>query len=51
MQPVIAHAKMGLGRVMRLRGDRERAEEYLVAAFMLFRGMDVPFWVRRCGKR
>jgi len=50
MQPVIAHAKMGLGRVMRLRGDRERAEEYLVAAFMLFRGMDVPFWVRRCGE-
>jgi tetratricopeptide (TPR) repeat protein len=50
MQPVIAHAKMGLGRVMRLRGDRERAEEYLVAAFLLFRGMDVPFWVRRCGE-
>jgi class 3 adenylate cyclase len=50
MQPVIAHAKMGLGRVMRLRGDRERAEEYLVAAFMLFRSMDVPFWVRRCGE-
>ena len=50
MQPVLAHAKMGLGRVMRLRGDRERAEEYLVTAFMLFRGMDVPFWVRRCGE-
>ena len=50
MQPVIAHAKMGLGRVMRLRGDRERAEEYLVTAFMMFRGMDVPFWVRRCGE-
>jgi len=50
MQPVLAHAKMGLGRVLRLRGDRERAEEYLVTAFMLFRGMDVPFWVRRCGE-
>jgi len=50
MQPVIAHAKMGMGRVMRLRGDRERAEEYLVTAFMMFRGMDVPFWVRRCGE-
>ena len=50
MQPVIAHVKMGLGRVMRLAGDRARAEEYLVTAFMLFRGMDVPYWVRKCGE-
>jgi tetratricopeptide (TPR) repeat protein len=50
MQPVVAHAKMGLGRVMRLSGDRARAEEYLVTAFMLFRGMDVPYWVRKCGE-
>jgi hypothetical protein len=41
---------MGLGRVMRLSGDRARAEEYLVTAFMLFRGMDVPYWVRKCGE-
>jgi hypothetical protein len=41
---------MGLGRVMRLAGDRARAEEYLVTAFMLFRGMDVPYWVRKCGE-
>jgi tetratricopeptide (TPR) repeat protein len=50
MQPVVAHVKMGLGRVMRIAGDRARAEEYLVTAFMLFRGMDVPFWVRKCGE-
>jgi class 3 adenylate cyclase/tetratricopeptide (TPR) repeat protein len=50
MQPVVAHAKMGLGRVMRLAGDRARAEEYLVTAFMLFRGMDVPYWVKKCGE-
>jgi class 3 adenylate cyclase/tetratricopeptide (TPR) repeat protein len=50
MQPVVAHVKMGLGRVMRLAGDRVRAEEYLVTAFMLFRGMDVPYWVKKCGE-
>ena len=49
MQPVVAHAKLGLGRVMRLAGDRARAEEYVVAAFMLFCGMDVPYCVRKCG--
>jgi tetratricopeptide (TPR) repeat protein len=49
MQPVIAHAKLGLGRVMRLAGDRARAEEYVVAAFMLFRSMDVPYCVKKCG--
>ena len=49
MQPVVAHAKLGLGRVMRLAGDRARAEEYVVTAFMSFRGMDVPYWVKKCG--
>jgi hypothetical protein len=50
MQPVVAHAKLGLGRVMRLAGDRVRAEEHVVTAFMLFRGMDVPYWVKKCGE-
>jgi class 3 adenylate cyclase/tetratricopeptide (TPR) repeat protein len=50
MQPVVAHARMGLGRVMRLAGDRARAEEHAVTAFMLFRGMDIPYWVRKCGE-
>jgi class 3 adenylate cyclase/tetratricopeptide (TPR) repeat protein len=50
MQPVVAHANLGLGRVMRLAGDRARAEEHLVTAFTLFRGMDVPYWVRKCGE-
>ena len=50
MQPVVAHAKLGLGRVMRLAGDRARAEEYVVTAFMLFRGMDAPYWVKKCGE-
>ncbi|MBI1726950.1 MAG: hypothetical protein HYR50_06755 [Candidatus Rokubacteria bacterium] len=50
MQPVVAHAKLGLGRVMRLAGDRARAEEYVVTAFMLFRGMDAPHWVKKCSE-
>src|SRR5205807_1797388 len=48
MQPVIAHAKLGLGRTMRLAGDRAGAEDNLVTAFLLFRGMDVPYWVKKC---
>jgi len=50
MQPLVAHVRMGWGRVCRLRGDRMRAEEHLVAAFTLFREMDVPFWVKKCGE-
>jgi class 3 adenylate cyclase/tetratricopeptide (TPR) repeat protein len=50
MQPVIAHAKLGLGRTMRLAGDRAGAEDNLVTAFLLFRSMDVPYWVKKCGE-
>jgi len=50
MQPAIAHVKLGLGRTMRLSGDRDGAEENLVTAFLLFRGMDVPYWVKKCGE-
>jgi class 3 adenylate cyclase/tetratricopeptide (TPR) repeat protein len=50
MQPVVAHAHLGLGRVLRLAGERGRAEEHLVTAFKLFQGMDVPYWVRKCGE-
>ncbi len=50
MQPVIASAKLGLGRTMRLAGDRAGAEDNLVTAFLLFRGMDVPYWVKKCGE-
>jgi class 3 adenylate cyclase/tetratricopeptide (TPR) repeat protein len=50
MQPLVAHVRMGWGRVCRLLGDRLRAEEHLVAAFTLFREMDVPFWVKKCGE-
>jgi class 3 adenylate cyclase/tetratricopeptide (TPR) repeat protein len=50
MQPAIAHVKLGLGRTMRLAGDRDGAEENLVTAFLLFRGMDVPYWVKKCGE-
>src|SRR6266545_3106650 len=50
MQPVVAHAKLGLGRTLRLAGDRAGAEENLVTAFLLFRAMDVPYWVKKCGE-
>jgi tetratricopeptide (TPR) repeat protein len=50
MQPVVAHAHLGLGRVLRLADDRARAEKHLVTAFMLFRAMDVSYWVKKCGE-
>ena len=50
MLPVIAHAHLGLGRVLRLGGDRAAAEEHVVTAFMQFRGMAVPYWVKKCGE-
>src|SRR5437870_5767708 len=50
MQPLVAHVRMGWGRVCRLQIGRASCRERVEMAFTLFREMDVPFWVKKCGE-
>jgi hypothetical protein len=47
MRPLQARAHLGTGRLLRLSGDRERAEDHLARALGLLREMDMRFWLSR----
>ncbi|HSB42803.1 MAG TPA: adenylate/guanylate cyclase domain-containing protein [Methylomirabilota bacterium] len=47
MRPLQARAHLGLGRLLRLTGDRDRAEEHLARALGLLREMDMRLWLSR----
>jgi class 3 adenylate cyclase/tetratricopeptide (TPR) repeat protein len=44
MRPTIAHCHLGLGKLHRRRGDREKAEEHLTTAIAMFREMGMTYW-------
>ena len=46
MRPLQARAHLGLGRLHRLAGERDRAEDHLATALGLLREMDMRFWLR-----
>jgi tetratricopeptide (TPR) repeat protein len=50
MRPLQARAHLGLGRLLRLSGDRERAEDHLATALGLLREMDMRFWLSRAAE-
>lgn len=47
MQPEVAHAHVGLGRLHRRAGDPRRAREHLQLAVSLLRVMDMPLWLEK----
>ena len=47
MRPLIAHCHLGLGRLYRGTGKRQEAQEHLSIATTLYRGMDMPFWLKQ----
>ena len=47
MRPLVAHCHLGLGRLHRRTGARERAAEHLTTAVALYREMDMPFWLEQ----
>ena len=49
MRPLLARARLGVGRLQVVRGDRARAEDHLMTATLLFREMDVHWWLERAG--
>ena len=50
LRPLQARTHLGLGRVLRLAGDRERAEDHLATALGLLREMDMRFWLSRAAE-
>ena len=50
MRPLQARAHLGLGRLLRLSGERERAEDHLATALGLLREMDMRFWLSRAAE-
>jgi class 3 adenylate cyclase/tetratricopeptide (TPR) repeat protein len=47
MRPVAAQCHLGLGLLYRRVGNRQRAQEHLAAATMMFREMDMRFWLEQ----
>jgi class 3 adenylate cyclase/tetratricopeptide (TPR) repeat protein len=47
MRPLIAHCRLGLGRVYRRAGKRQEAREYLTTAVTMYREMDMRFWLEK----
>ena len=47
MRPLVAHCHLGLGRLYRRTGERERAYEHLTTATTMYREMDIRFWLEK----
>jgi len=50
MRPLQARTHLGLGRLLRLAGDRDRAEDHLAIALGQLREMDMRFWLSRAAE-
>ena len=45
MRPLLAHCHLGLGTLYAATGQREQARTALAAAIVLYRGMEMTFWL------
>jgi class 3 adenylate cyclase/tetratricopeptide (TPR) repeat protein len=47
MRPLVAHCHLGLGKLYRRTGKWEQAQEHLTTATMLYREMDMTYWLEQ----
>lgn len=47
MRPLVGHCHLGLGKLYQRTGRAERAREHLATATMLYREMDMRFWLEQ----
>jgi class 3 adenylate cyclase/tetratricopeptide (TPR) repeat protein len=45
MRPLVAHCHLGLGKLYRRIGEKERARENFTTATTMYRAMDMGFWL------
>jgi len=47
MRPLLAHCHLGLGKLYRRTGKREQAQEHLTTATVMYREMEMRFWLEK----
>ncbi len=47
MRPLQAHCHLGLGKLYQRTGKRQEHPEHLITARMMFREMDMRFWLEK----
>jgi len=47
MRPLAAHCHLGLGKLKQRSRKRRQAQDHLIAATMMFRQMDMRFWLQK----
>jgi tetratricopeptide (TPR) repeat protein len=47
MRPLVAHCHLGLGKLYRLTGTREQAQEHIATATTMYRDMDMTYWLEQ----
>ena len=47
MRPLVAHCHLGLGRLYQRTAKREQAHEHLTTAMMMYREMDMRYWLEQ----
>ena len=47
MRPLVAHCHLGLGKLSRRTGKREQARDHFASATMMYRDMDMRFWLEQ----
>ena len=47
MRPLVAHCHVGLAKLYRRTGKRQKAQEHLTTATSMFREMDMRFWLEK----
>ena len=50
MRPLVARNHLGLGRLYRQSGDRERAEKHLAISSTMLSQLDMRFWLKRAAE-
>src|SRR5262249_16779323 len=45
LRPLVAHCHLGLGKLYRCTGERDRAQEHLTTATTMYREMDMRFYL------
>jgi len=49
MRPLVAHCHAGLAKLYRRTGNRQEADEHLMAATTMYREMDMRFYLEQAG--
>jgi hypothetical protein len=47
MRPLVPHCHFGLGKLYMRMGKRGQAQEHLTTATMMYREMDMRFWLEQ----